>query len=222
MSVEPAPSTRVSIACNPGGMKKRCLVTYLRGMRRLLVPALAVSLLAAGCGGEDGTSANTGGSAASGNTGGSAASDWANSLCEAVTKWNGAVASAGTSLTENPSKEGLESAADDVESATQTLTDDLRALGKPGTASGEEAKAAVDELATNLDENLQSIKDAVATASGVSEALSAVSTVSATLVTMGDQISETVQKLRQVDADGELRAAFDEAGSCAEVTTTGP
>ena len=182
-------------------------------MRRLLVPALAVSLVAAGCGGGDGTSDSTGGSAAS---------DWANNVCAAVTKWNGAVASAGSSLTENPSKEGLESAADDVESATQTLTDDLRALGKPDTASGEEAKAAVDELATNLDENLQSIQDAVATASGVSEALSAVSTVSATLVTMGDQISETVQKLRQVDADGELRAAFDEAGSCAEVTTTGP
>ncbi len=182
-------------------------------MRRLLVPALAVTLLAAGCGGEESTSDNTGGSAAS---------DWANSVCEAVTKWNGAVASAGTSLTENPSKEGLESAADDVESATQTLADDLKALGKPGTASGEEAKAAVDELATNLEENLQSIQDAVAAASGASEALSAVSTVSATLVTMGDQISETVQKLRQVDADGELRAAFDEAGSCAEVTTTEP
>jgi methyl-accepting chemotaxis protein len=182
-------------------------------MRRLLVPALAIILLAAGCGGEDRTSDNTGGSAAS---------DWASSVCEAVTKWNGAVASAGTSLTENPSKEGLESAADDVESATQTLTDDLRALGKPGTASGEEAKAAVDELATSLEENVQSIQDAVAGASGVSEALSAVSTVSATLVTMGDQISETVQNLRQVDADGELQAAFDEAGSCAEVTTTGP
>jgi methyl-accepting chemotaxis protein len=182
-------------------------------MRRLLIPALAVSLLAGGCGGEDGTSENTAGSAAS---------DWANSVCEAVTNWNGAMASARTSLTENPSKEGLESAADDVESATQTLADDLKALGKPDTASGEEAKAAVDELATNLEENLQSIQDAVAGTSGASEALSAVSTVSATLVTMGDQISETVQKLRQVDADGELRAAFDETGSCADVTTTEP
>lgn len=99
-------------------MKKWCFATYLRGMRRLLVPALAVSLVAAGCGGGDGTSDSTGGSAAS---------DWVNNVCAAVTKWNGAVASAGSSLTENPSKEGLESAADDVESATQTLTDDLRA-----------------------------------------------------------------------------------------------
>jgi phage-related protein len=179
-------------------------------MRFLLAGLVSAAVfVAAGCGGggSSGTSATVTGAP-------SGAQAWANSVCQAVTSWNSAITSAGASLRDNPTEEGLKSAADQIRSATKTLSDDLKGLGAPDTESGQEAKAATDELATELDQGLNKITSAVDEASGVSGALTAVSTVSSTLVTMGDQVSSTVQRLEQIDAQGELGDAFARSAAC--------
>ncbi len=183
-----------------------------RGLFALL---LTVFLAAAGCGGGGGSASSTQGS--------TTAQDWANSLCQAVGSWNDSITSAGAALKDNPTEEGLRNAADEVQSATQTLSDDLEGLGAPDTESGQQAKDSVDHLAGQLDGGLEEIQGAVEGAASVSDALTAISTVSSTLVAMGDEISSTVQKLQQADAQGELAAAFRQAGSCNELsgTTTG-
>jgi hypothetical protein len=185
-------------------------------MRFLLAWLVSAAMfVAAGCGGggSSGTSATVTGAP-------SGAQAWASGVCQAVTSWNGAIKSAGASLKDNPTEEGLKSAADQIRSATTTLSDDLKGLGAPETENGQEAKAATDELATELKQGQDKITSAVDEASGVSGALTAVSTVSSTLVSMGDQVSSTVQRLEQMDAQGELGSAFTQSEACNGVSTT--
>ena len=114
----------------------------------LLLPVLAVALLAAGCGGSDDET--------------SGASDWANSVCSAVSTWKTSVSSAATSIQGgNLSENSLESAVDDVTDATKTLADDLKDAGRPDTADGQKAKGVVDQLAGEIEDGAQKIGDAV-------------------------------------------------------------
>ena len=167
----------------------------------------AAAFAAAGCGGSSDETPS--------------AVDWANSVCQAFSTWRDSITSVGQSVQQNPTEQSLTSAGDDIKSATETLTDDLRNAGTPDTESGSQAKDAVDQLASQLDSSLQKIETAVDNASGVSGALTAVSTVSSTLATMGTQISTAFQKLDQIDAQGELRDAFEQADACAGLTSTG-
>jgi methyl-accepting chemotaxis protein len=180
-------------------------VNRLRGL--LIVPVAAAAFLAAGCGG--------------GNDETPSAVDWANSVCQAVSTWTSSIASIGQTVQQNPTEESLKTAGDDVKSATETLSDDLKNAGTPDTESGSQAKDAVDQLTSNLDDGLQKIETAIEDASGVSGALTAVSTVSSTLATMGNQVVATFQQLEQIDAHGELNDAFGQADACAGVTSTG-
>ena len=111
-------------------------------MRTLLaVLILAVAVIAAGCGG--GSSSSTG---ATGETASAPAEDWANSVCQAFVDWNSSISAAGQGISQNPSEEGIMTAGDDIRTATDSLVDDLRGLGRPDTESGQEAKDDIDQL----------------------------------------------------------------------------
>jgi phage-related protein len=176
---------------------------------------LTVAFVAAGCGGGSDASSTQGSTSTEGS---SSAEDWANSLCGAVASWNDAITSAGTTLKDDPTEDGLKSAADKVQSATQTLSDDLESLGAPDTENGQGAKESVDELAAGLAGGLDEIQTAVEDASGLSGALAAISAVSTRLMAMGDQVSSTVRSLE--DTRGELTDAFAQAESCNELSGT--
>ena len=165
--------------------------------------------LAAGCGGDDSSS------------GASATEDWANDVCTAVTDWTTAMTSVGSSLQGGDlSKDSLDQALDDVRSATDQFAEDIRGLGRPDTESGQQAKAAIDELATNLEASLQKITDAMDNASGTAGAVAAATAIANNLVEMGNQVSTASQKLQDIDAQGELGDAFAQADSCAGLTGT--
>ena len=81
----------------------------------------AVSLLAAfalaGCGGGSGDDSSSGTTSTS---------EWADDLCSAIVDWTDSVSSATTSLKDDGlSKEGVQSAADDVGTATETFVDNV-------------------------------------------------------------------------------------------------
>ena len=57
--------------------------------------------------------------------------------------------------------------------------------------------------------------------SGASGVLAAVTEVSAILTTMGSQLSAAFAGLDQIDAQGELETAFEEADECNELETAG-
>jgi hypothetical protein len=185
-------------------------------MRALLaVLILAAAIVAAGCGGGSTSSGGTGTESSA-----TAADDWANSVCEAFVAWNNSITDAGQGIRDNPSEEGIRTAGEQIQTATQTLADDLRGLGRPDTESGQEAKDTVDQLATNLDTSLQKINEAMDNASGTTGAVTAASTIGTTLVEMADHVSTAFQQLQEIDAQGELQSAFEQGDSCAGLTTT--
>jgi hypothetical protein len=183
----------------------------------LAVPILALAIVAAGCGGGGSSSGGTGTGSESAAT---PAEDWANSVCQAFVDWNNSITAAGQGISQNPSEDGIRTAGDDIQSATDSLVEDLRGLGRPDTESGQQAKDAIDQLATSLDTSLQKITDAMDNASGTSGAVNAATTIANTLVEMGQEVSTAFTKLEDVDAQGELEDAFTSADSCAGLTTT--
>jgi hypothetical protein len=185
-------------------------------MRALLaVLILAAAIVAAGCGGGSSSSGGTGTESSA-----TAADDWANSVCEAFVAWNNSITDAGQGIRDNPSEEGIRTAGEQIQSATQTLADDLRGLGKPDTESGQQAKDTIDQLATNLDTSLQKINEAMDNASGTTGVVTAASTIGTSLVEMADHVSTSFQQLQEIDAQGELQSAFEQGDSCAGLTTT--
>jgi len=173
----------------------------------LAVVAIAALLLAAGCGSD---SSET-----------SATDDWASSLCTAALDWRNAITSSVDSLRGgNLNEESLRTAGDDVKSATETFVDDVKGLGKPDTESGQKAKDAIDGLADQLGEDVDKIETALDDASSGGPVLNAISTVSATLATMATQVDSTLDELKRIDAQGELKSAFDRSDSCQELSKT--
>jgi hypothetical protein len=177
-------------------------------LRFLLVPALALALLAAGCGGDGGGDETL------------STNEWANGLCGAITTWTDSLQSAAEPLTGgNISKEALQNAADEVQSSTKTFTEDLKDLGKPDTETGQEAKDLLDGLDETLNQDADEIKSTVDDASAT-DILGTVSTVSAKLGTMSQQVASTFNQLDQLDASNELHQAFQEADSCDEIRSS--
>jgi uncharacterized phage infection (PIP) family protein YhgE len=180
---------------------------------RLAAAAALVALVvvAAGCGGSSSETTTT--TAAP-------ASEWANSFCSAFASWRtefDKISGQFTSLS-SFSKENLQSAADDLDQATKQLIDDLKALGAPDTASGEEVKTSVDQLATTLQTQLDSITKTIDEASGVTGILAAAKDVSGSLSTMFDAISSTATTIENADAQGELTDALKSSPDCKDLT----
>ena len=175
--------------------------------RILLVVVACTALVAAGCGGSDDSSSGT-----------SETTTWANGLCSAITTWTSSLSSIADTLKDgNLSKDALTSAADEAKTATEAFTSDLDELGTPDTDAGQQARDSIDQLSTDLKSDLTEIEDAIDGASGVSGILNAVSVVSNTLVTMGNQVSDTIGGFEDIDVKGELESAFKEASSCDEL-----
>ena len=180
-------------------------------MRRLVffvALAAALAAVAAGCGGKSQPAAVP-------------TNDWANSVCGDLVTWTTTMKSLASSLKSNPTKAGLQDAVTQAEDATKTLSSSLKSLGKPDTPAGQQAKDDLSTLADELTADVDKIQTAVKNASGVSGALTAVSTASATLVTMGQQVSATFGELQKLDAKGELEKAFSSSSSCKQLTSGG-
>lgn len=168
------------------------------------------ALVAAGCGGDDESSSE------------SATEEWASSVCSAVSTWKNDLEQAAQPLTDLSalSEESIQQAADDAKSATETLADSLRGLGRPDTSSGEQVQSAVDELATKLESSATEIETAVEGVSSVADIASAVGTITTTLTALGTTAESAVQTLEDADVSGELKTAFDQADSCEELASS--
>jgi hypothetical protein len=170
---------------------------------RMLAAALVagIALVAAGCGGDDKSV--------------SASTQWAGDVCTAVNTWRNDISSTASSLTSNPTRAGVEQAAEDAKSTTETLVDTLKGLGSPDTEAGEQARSAVDTLSTDLQSDVDTIQKAVDDASGVQGLLGAVSVVSAAVANISQQLSAAMDQLGSLrDVDDQLRQSFADAESC--------
>jgi hypothetical protein len=115
------------------------------------------------------------------------------------------------------SKGSLESASGDIKTASNTLVTDLKDLGKPDTKAGQKAKAAVDQLTGEIDQDVKNMQNAVdkISATGV---VPAASSVASTLTTMGSQIGSAASKIGNADPGGELKKAFQSSSACQKLS----
>ncbi len=146
--------------------------------------------------------------------------EWADGLCSSITTWTSSLSSIADSLKGGgvPTKESLSSAVDDAKGATSDFTSSLGDLGKPDTEAGQQAKDSVDQLSTQIDEDIATIEDAVDGATGVSGIVNAVQVISATVSKAGSQVTDTLTSFQDLDAKGELESAFKDAPACQKLT----
>ena len=173
------------------------------------VAVLALAVAAAGCGGSDNSSDT------------SSVDTWASGFCGAVTDWKNSLTDI-TSQFKDPSNlsvDGVQSAADDARSATDTLISSLKDLGAPDTESGQQVKDAVDSLSTTLDTEISSIQDTAKGVSSLTDLPDAISKVTASVSTMGTALSQAQTTISDADAKGELKSALEDSPACADLTS---
>jgi hypothetical protein len=173
-------------------------------VRRTLAVSLLAAALLAGCGGDDGPPS---------------AAEWADDVCTALGDWTDSIRAATESVTQEPSRETLETAVNDVGDATEQLADDVEGLETPDLETGQQAEQSVDELSDSLSAEVEEIKETAenATVGNISQAVSA---IGASFEAMSRQISATFTELEGLDPGGELRTAFEQAESCDELQTS--
>lgn len=170
-------------------------------MRRtalLLVPFVALALALTACGGDDQ----------------SASEEYADDVCSTLSTWVTDVEETVTSLTDQGlaiSREDIETAVEETKGATETLADDLQALGAPETEDGNEAKSELESLGTTLDQQLATVEEALDSGGGVTALAATVTTAISTAATAVDQ---AYQDLQGLDPGGELSEAFQDSDEC--------
>ena len=180
-------------------------------MKSLVLVGLAalVVLVGAACGGSGGDSTTTNAAAVQ---------DWANGICTATNTYIKSLTSLGDTLKGgNLSRDSLDSALDDAKSATQTFGDDIKAVGSP-PVSDSKTKKVLEDLQDELSKDADTIKSALSDISNATEALTAVSTVTGTLATVGTQISSAYSEIKQIDPKGTIQGAFQNAPACSSLT----
>lgn len=176
----------------------------------LALPAAALALVAAGCGG-DGKSAET-------TTAPTASSlQWAGGVCTALTTWKTSVEAAGKSIRTSPSKATLQTALDQTEAATKTMVSSIGALKAPQTNAATSAKKTVDTLSGQLQNDIVAIKKMIDNPSSAGGLKQAADNVATTLKTMKQQMQSAADDLRSL-SKGELNQAFAQAPACAPLT----
>ena len=166
---------------------------------------VALAVLAAGCGADDDESG---------------AEAWAGDVCSALSDWRTSVRQAVDDVQASRSADSVREAADDVSSATDDLASDLRDLDRPETDAGQEAKAAIDDLADDVETTRSTIDDAVDEASETG-VLQAASTITTALSTLQTNVSSTLDRVESLDGGQELKDAFESDDSCNELRRDG-
>jgi ABC-type transporter Mla subunit MlaD len=172
-----------------------------------------LALVAAGCGGDDESSA--------GSTTGSAPAEWADGFCTAVSAWTDELQTIGSSIDDPSSlnEDALRQAADDLGAATDNFVEDVRGLGAPDTESGQAVQDSLDTLADTLDTEKADIETAVDDASGITGLATAISAIGTSLTAMGTAFQNTLQAIEDADASGELETALKDSSACDTITS---
>lgn len=171
----------------------------------------SLALVVAGCGGGNDEATTT--------TEATPTTEWADGLCAAINTWKDELTSVTDRFTDlsSFSEEGVQNAADDVKSATDTFLEDVTSLGAPDTESGEEVKASVDELSTTLQNELDSIQTTVEDTSGITALPGAVADITASITSMSTALSSTITTVEDADVQGEIKDAIDNSPDCASL-----
>jgi hypothetical protein len=200
-------------------------MTIARTFRIFGCGVVTLALVAAsGCGGSDGGSDSSAGATTSSvtttATGTATPLDgWASGLCQAVASWESTVKT--TSAKIDNSQADFNSASQAISSANQALTGSLGGLGAPPAPTSTEAKDAIDELSTTLQDESGAIEQALnGNFSTQSQIATASAKVRASISKMNASISKTVADLKALPDKEGWKKSFQEVPACKIVAKT--
>ena len=162
-----------------------------------------LSLLAAGCGGDDQSSAE----------------QWADSVCTDLNTWADSITTTITGVMSQGlgvTSSDLRAAANQAKSATSRLVDDLREIGPPDTESGQQAQQDVQQLGDSLEQHATKARDLVQGASGSGAGL--VATAQSVLVEIGaaaDEVKAALTSLQQAGED--VKDGIESSDACSQL-----
>jgi hypothetical protein len=151
----------------------------------------------------------------------SAAEKWADSVCTDVSTWQSQVKQATDDISaklQSPAQGVLPAIKQDVRKAvdaTGQLTNDLKALGKPDTESGAQAKQQVDALASQLDAAVTKARqtlDNLPAGAGPRETATAFTPLAPELKSLATSTKSTLSSIQAAGSD--MKDGFDKADSC--------
>jgi membrane protein implicated in regulation of membrane protease activity len=198
--VEPGARVRVVAVDGLTLEVERAVSTSGRGTQGLGPAALvaAAVLALAACGGDNGESASE---------------SYANSVCGQLSMWAAdqrdtlnSLQDAGLSIT----KEDVAAALGDVRDSTQVLIEDLKGLDPPETDEGQKARTELDNLGTELTQQVDTVQQALDANTSV---VALASTATTALSTAVSDVSSTLDELQNLDSD-ELKDAFENSDDC--------
>jgi hypothetical protein len=163
--------------------------------------AVALALVAAGCGG--------------GRSDKQANEAHANNVCTAVGTWAKDVRNIATNFSGGISKASLEAKLTQFETATKNLVSQIKAVPPPNTSEGQAAKKQVDQLASQVETTTSAVKSTAAQIPAnatVAQAASALATLAPRLKTLSTTAQSTLKALQ--GAGGSLASAFESASAC--------
>jgi len=163
-----------------------------------LVAVLALALAAAGCGGDDSNDA---------------AQQWADGVCTDLNTWLTNVQSAVKEVTDQGlsiQRSDIQSAVDQASAATDELVSSLEEQGTPDTDSAQQAKSQLDDLTTELQQQVDNVQQATASDAGT---LQLAQTVASAASASAAAAKSTFESIKAIDA-GELKSAFEDSDAC--------
>jgi ABC-type transporter Mla subunit MlaD len=172
----------------------------------LVLVVAALSLVAAGCGGDDEEA--------------SSADEWADEFCTIVNDWETELDQIRDDLGDVSSftMESLEDAADEADAVTDDMIERLRDLGGPDTPSGDAIEQEVEQFSDTVDAEREEIREAIDDADGLTGVAEAVGQVGASIATMATALQETLQAIADEDVEGEVRTALEDSAACDQLT----
>ena len=175
--------------------------------RVLALPAvcflLMLSVLAAGCGGNDTSSAES----------------WADDVCTELDTWATSVSTTIRNVMAQGagvSRADLRAAANQASTATSDLVDGLKGIGPPDTDSGDQAQQQLNQLSDQLRQDADNVRGLVEQAPSTLSGL--VTTAQSVLVQIGtaaDQVKSTLASLEQLG--GDLKSGIEQSNACSDL-----
>jgi septal ring factor EnvC (AmiA/AmiB activator) len=151
----------------------------------------------------------------------SAEEQWAGSVCTDVGTWQDELQQAEDEIRTALQSSGTEAlgaidtAIRQAADATRELSDELKALEAPDTASGAEAKQQLDALATQLESTATKAKQVLDSVSQGGDPVQGVEDLAALVPEVQSAAATASRTLEAIQASGsDLEEGFEDAGSC--------
>ncbi len=152
------------------------------------------------------------------------AAAWVDDVCSSIGEWNAVVADASATFDDpaNLSVNAFNATVDSVVSATGDLSDDLSDLGPPDTGAGDEAAGLLTNLSADLESQSTALRDALdPDADTVEEAVANLSAISQSLTTMGTDVTTALADISALDGAAEIQEAVATSDTCQQAGSPG-